>query len=192
MSKDEVGSKSMMEVGKVYENRNGKYKVHAIERGVATINYINEDGHCTLNRAHGSVELLERIHQNIEIERKPRVEVNEANSKDADLLIMTYRLLEAGCWISARCHPNAFRKLERRYNQITGGDVTEEHSYVSVKDYYWECVAMTVRFNNHVPCPVSLHPRTSSDGQTEVGNTSLGWRLITAGCVLGPNKGSGK
>lgn len=179
-----------MEVNKLYENRHGQYRVLTIDRQVVTATYI--DGPLTNNRMNGSVELLTRIHENIQIERRPKVEVKIGECDNASIVALSELLLVEGARIRVHCHPNSFAKFASDYFDMTNVRVEEDAPHVDCRTHYYECYTYQVVCSNRVEIPKGIKFTVRPHHEQQVTSKRLGAALIRSGFYLGPNKGSRK
>jgi hypothetical protein len=168
-----------MEVGQLYENRNGQYRVVAIHKGVATIQYNG-----TNNRADGSVELLERIHRNIQAEREASETHQQVYSQFAKWV---EEIHELGFRIHAHMNPEYFPTFEKKYREVTHEIVTEDNTAISMCPSDWKCAAFKVVFPLHAsnPCGYKVIVERA---EKHITNSDLAWQLIKHGFRIGKNK----
>lgn len=188
----------MLEIGKVYENRVGKYQVQFFPSpGMATIRYIESDGAYPVVTV--AVETLNRIRQNIEAERKAatpkRRTIIVVNTKayvsPVELREFVEQLRLVNCSIQLRCSPVRFVTFKHEYRMLTGKEVYEEDKEVFIKDYYKKGVSMRVAFPRTVVPPKGFNvvtPDEQHHHQSSIDSTSLVWELFREGFTLGLNR----
>lgn len=185
----------MLEVGRAYENRNGRYVVTALSgSGVATIRYDGSEG-----TASGTADLLFRVHNNMEAERVAKLSparrtITVRNTKayvsPVELREFVEKLRGVNCSVQLRCSPVRFLTFQHEYRMLTGLDCFEEDKEVFVKDYYKKGLSMRVAFPRTVSPPKGFNvvlPDANHHHQASVDSTSLVWELFREGFHLGLN-----
>ena len=168
----------MLEIGKEYENRRGRYEVLALKPQKALIRYTG-----TGVTQLADPETLSRIHDNIQDERDIAMK-EETKIQSTESFIQA--LIEHGAILSVRSDPKSFDKFVEEYWTETRELIDEYRTEVFVADNY-RGFGFDIQFSSGVAFPLG-HQKRMTHYMNVVSSKELGWMLIRRGFRIGRNE----